>query len=185
MINKTTLHIAEYSRILSQIVNDLFENSFLKEHSPDHLSKTQLSILRILSVAGTHAVSELAEILHISRAAASKNVEKLVKKKLVNRRIIEEDRRIVEISLLPPGGAIIDSYEKLRLKKQKDALERFTPKEKVQFAELLGKYVRHCLNNEKNVEAICMQCKGNISDDCSLNEFNEKCRYYIKKPMNV
>jgi len=180
VINKSTIYIAEYSQILSQIVNELFENTFLKEYSPEHLSKTQFSILRILSVAGTQTVSELANILHISRAAASKNVDKLVKAKLVIRRVIEEDRRIVEVSLLPASEKIVESYEKLRLAKQNEALEHFSLKEREKFAELLGKYVRHCLYNEKNVEAICMQCKGNISDDCSISEFNQNCRYYLK-----
>jgi len=175
-----TVRIAEYSQLLSQVINELYENNFLREIKPEHLSKTQFSILRILSVAGTHTVSELAEILHISRAAASKNVDKLVRTKLVSRQIIEKDRRIVEVSLLDAGYKIVELYEQLYLKKQVEALAEFSNEEKEKFTKLLGKYLTQCLKNEFNVEAICMKCKGNISDDCLVSEFNKNCRYYLK-----
>ena len=181
MIKKTTLHIAEYSQILSQIINELFENTFLKEYGSEHVSKTQFSTLRILSVAGTHAVSEIANILHISRAAASKSIEKLVRQKLVSRTYIEEDRRIVQVSLTHAGAKLVSTYEQMSLKKQEEALTKFSENERKNFSDLLGKYVRNCLYNEINVEAICMQCKGHISDDCTINEFNPSCRYYLKK----
>jgi DNA-binding MarR family transcriptional regulator len=177
---KTTLHIAEYSQILSQIISELFLNTFLKEYGPEHLSKTQFSTLRILSVAGTHAVSEIADILHISRAAASKNVEKLVRQKLVIRKYIEEDRRIVQVSLTLAGSALVNDYEQMSLKKQNEALTQFTENERKVFSELLGKYVRNCLLNETNVEAICMQCKGNLGEECTISEFNQNCRHYLK-----
>ena len=118
MIKQTTLHIAGYTQILSQIINELYENTFLKDQEPEHVSKTQFSILRILSVGGTHAVSELADILHISRAAASKNVEKLVRQKFVNRTFVEEDRRIVQVSLTHAGSKLVNLYEDISLKKQ-------------------------------------------------------------------
>ena len=78
MILKATLHIAEYSQILSQIINELFENTFIKEFSPGNLTKIQFSILRIIAAAGTHALSEFVDIIQVSRAAANKNIEKLV-----------------------------------------------------------------------------------------------------------
>lgn len=180
MISRATVHIAEYSQILSQIINELFENNFLKENEPAHLSKTQFSILRILSTTGTHTVSGIADMLQISRAAASKNIDKLVRGKLVSRKIIEEDRRNVSISLLKSGEKIVESYEDLRLKKQTDALTKFSESDRELFADLLGKYVRHCLYHEKDIDAICMQCKGTIYDDCSINDIHHKCRFYIK-----
>ncbi len=63
MINKTTLHIAEYSQILSQIINELYENAFLKDQGPDQLSKTQFS-------AALSSLAESTEILtaNLSRA---------------------------------------------------------------------------------------------------------------------
>ncbi len=180
MVGKTAVHIAEYSQILSQIINDVYENSFLKKFEAEHLTKTQFSILRILSSAGTNTVSGIADILQISRAAASKNIDKLVQGNLVSRNIIEKDRRNVEISLLKPGEKIVESYENLRLKKQNDALSKFSKGDRELFAEFLSRYVRNCLRQEKNIDAICMQCKGNIFDACAKNDFNQKCRFYIK-----
>ncbi len=181
MVGKTAVHIAEYSQILSQIINDVYENSFLKKFEAEHLTKTQFSILRILSSAGSSTVSGIADILRISRAAASKNIDKLVRGNLVSRNIIEKDRRNVEISLLKPGEKIVESYEDLRLKKQNDALIKFSKEDRKLFAEFLGRYVGNCLSQEKNISTICMHCNGEIFDECTLSEFNQKCRFFIKK----
>lgn len=180
MISKAAIHIAEYSQILSQIISELFENSFLKEFDLNYLTKTQFNILRILSSTGRHTVSRIADILQISRAAASKNIEKLVRYNLVSRQEMEGDRRNVEVSLLTSGKKIINSYIQLRIQKQNEALANFSDKDKEKFATLLGKYVRQCLNGEKNIDLICMQCKGNIVDECTIGEFNQECRFHIK-----
>ena len=116
--DETTRKISEYSRILSQLLCDVIEQNYLIEHAHGILTKTQFTILKILSISGTYTVSEIADILHISRAAASKNIDKLVRTRFVKRKITREDRRTMEISLTESGRTFVLGYEKVRLRKQ-------------------------------------------------------------------
>ena len=148
--NETTRKIAEYTRILSQLLSEVIEHNYLAEYAPGMLSKTQFTILKILSISGPYTVSEIADILHISRAAASKNIEKLVRTKLVKRKSIQEDRRTMEVSLIASGQTIVAKYEKVRMKKQRKALAHFSESDKINFLNLLSEYVKNCVLQEKH-----------------------------------
>jgi DNA-binding MarR family transcriptional regulator len=176
----TTRRISEYIRVLSQILYDVIEHNYLLDITPGTLSKTQFTILKILHATGSYNVSELADILRISRAAVSKNVEKLVRTRLVRRKITQSDRRTVEISLTKQGVSLIEDYEKQRLQKQQDALHGFTPQEISKFSDLLAKYVRNSLSLQDNIDLICLQCGGSIRNECNYREHEKKCRYYHK-----
>ncbi len=180
MAEETTRQIAEYSRILSQLLSDVLEQNYLTEHVKGLLSKTQFTILKILSVSGHFTVSEIADILNISRAAASKNIDKLVRSKLVNRKITVEDRRATEVTLTDRGHSIVANYEKVRLDKQSRALAHFSDKEKTKFLELLRLFVQNCVLQEKNIDLICLQCNGAIGSECSFPADEQRCRFYNK-----
>ena len=180
MAEGTTRQIAEYSRILSQLLSDVLEQNFLKEHAKGSLSKTQFTILKILPVSGHFTVSEIADILNISRAAASKDIDKLVRSKLVNRKITLKDRRAMEVTLTGQGHSIVANYEKVRLDKQNHALAHFTGEEKNRFLELLKVFVQNCVLQEKNIDLICLQCNGAIGSECSFPADEQRCRFYNK-----
>ncbi len=180
MANQSTRQIAEYSRILSQLLSEVSEQNFLTEHTKGLLSKTQFTILKILSVSGHYTVSEIADILLISRAAASKNIEKLVQLKFVNRKITLEDRRAMEVTLTEKGRSIIEKYETVRFQKQDHALSPFSDDDKSRFLSLLREYVQNCMAQEKNIDLICLQCNGVIGDKCSLGSDRQRCRFYYK-----
>ena len=151
------LMISEYSRMLSQLLCDVMEHNYLTVDAPHHLSKTQFSILKILNTSGSFLGSELSRILNISRPAISKNIDKLVKLKLVNRKILEEDRRTSEISLLEAGRVFVQDYEKLKMQKQEKALNSLSGREQMLLSELLSKYVRSCMHEEELLDVICLQ----------------------------
>ena len=180
MTKQTTRQITEYTRLLSQILYDVIEVSFFDELDSDQLTKSQFTILKILSVSDTSTVSEIADILRISRAAASKNVEKLVRLKLVKRKIIKSDRRAVQIVLSDSGRSIVDAYEELRFQRQDAALKSFSEEDREHFSELLGKFVTQCLAQEKEIDFICLQCNGSIKNGCALISNEERCRFYYR-----
>ena len=167
--------IAENTLILSQIIQNISEKNCLKQSSPDFLTKTQFTILKILCATGSCSVSKLANVLHISRAAASKNIEILVKNGFVSRKVIEEDRRTVVVELLNGGIAIIKKYDNLRLEIQEKVLNKFSTNEKKEFAKLLGKYILLYLENETNTDFISLQCDVRIGGECSLNKQKSNC----------
>lgn len=180
MFNHTTHQIAEYSRVLAQVLDDVVEYNFLMELPLSNLTRTQFTMLKILAVSAPRTVSTMAEILRISRAAASKNIDKLVRIRLVARKVIKSDRRITEVVLTDRGRELVGRYENIRMKKQQEALSVFSAREREQFAELLRRYVNNCLSQEKSIDLICLQCDGSISDACLLRDHHEGCRFYFK-----
>jgi DNA-binding MarR family transcriptional regulator len=180
MEDHTTRQIAEYGRLLSQVFYDVIEAEFLAGVESGQLTKTQFTILKILSVSEASTVSEIAEILRISRAAASKNVEKLVQSRLIKRNIIKADRRVARISLSDKSKELIQKYEQLFFSKQNNALSNFSFADKSQLLTLLSKYVMNCLQQENNIDLICMQCKNSIRDKCNSSKGIKNCRFYSK-----
>lgn len=180
MAKQTTRQIAEYSRLLSQILYDIIEVNFFDELESDQLTKSQFTILKILSVSETSTVSEIADILRISRAAASKNVEKLVQGRLVKRRVIKDDRRVAEISLSEKGGTLVKAYDSLFFRKQHKALEILSQDEQEQLLNLLSKYVTNILHQEKDIDIVCLQCKESILTGCNLVKNKSQCKFYFK-----
>ena len=178
--DETTQKIAEYSRILSQLLCDVIEHNYLAEQEKYLLSQTQFTILKILFISGPYTVSEIADILHVSRAAASKNIDKLVRSKLVKRKITREDRRTMEISLTDEGSQFVKKYESIRLEKQQAALAHFNTHERNNFLQLLQTYVQSCVEQEKNIDLICLQCNGLIGKDCTLAGAEDRCQFYYR-----
>lgn len=177
MGNYTTRSIFELNRILNLLINDFYMENYHTRFSSIPLSKNQLSILKILKIGGPFLVSEIADIMHLSRAAASKNIDNLVNNKLVRRRITAKDRRKTSVSILEAGEKIVDELESLRTKKQNIALASFSEEEQHQLSQLLSKYVQQCLAQEDDLGLICMKCNGSISDECVLIKHNVKCRF--------
>jgi DNA-binding MarR family transcriptional regulator len=150
------------------------------ELSHNNLTRTQFTMTKILAVSAPRTISSMAEILRISRAAASKNIDKLVRLRLVSRRVIKSDRRTTEVFLTERGKELVQHYEDVRMQKQQAALTIFDPEEREQFSELLRRYVSNCLSQEKSIDMICLQCNGSISNACLLRDNHEGCRFYYK-----
>jgi len=185
MSNYNARNISDYCRILTHIFCKVIQHNYRAEQSPVPLSKTQFSILTILKVTGPLPVSDIAKIMQISNAAASKNIDNLVNYKLISRKIVAENRRTARISLLRAGKEIVDKYEALRIVKQDAAMASLSKKEQDQLSKLLGKYVQQCLIQEK-IDLTCLECDGTLSENCELGSNKKLCdSYYRIKKKNV
>lgn len=172
-----THSILESSRILNLVFNDNLKHIYLSKADLTPLTENQFSILNILKIAGPLLVSEVANLMQLTRAAASKNIDKLVTQKLVARKIVAKDRRTVNVSLLKSGEIIVDKFEENRIKKQNVALNSLSSKERVQLRELLVKYVNQCLAQEDDLGQICLECRGSLVNRCILENHNIECRF--------
>src|SRR4029077_14908848 len=69
------------------------------------LGFTQLAALYVLADSGTMTIGDLAEVINRSPSATSRLVDGLVRRRLVERRVEEEDRRQRTLQLTPRGAA--------------------------------------------------------------------------------
>lgn len=78
------------------------------------LGFTQLAALYVLADSGTMTIGELAEVINRSPSATSRLVDGLVRRRLVERRVEEEDRRQRTLQLTPRGAALLRVVDRAR-----------------------------------------------------------------------
>ncbi len=181
MAEYSAKEVIDLSRLLIQVVCDKFEREYIKSSSPVHLSKNQFTILQILNSTSPLPVSHLAEILQISKAAASKSIDYLVREKMVRRQTISADRRTTMVYLLDSGRQLVKNFQRHFQKKHTKISKSFTQEELTSLILLLKKFVGLCLEHEKDIGLICVQCNGMIIENCTLKDNLEVCRYFYKK----
>jgi DNA-binding MarR family transcriptional regulator len=169
----------EKIRIFSRMINDVIERNIILKTSNQKISQNQFLILRILSASGSKKVSEIADLLKISRAAASKNIDYLVKKKLLKRQTVSKDRRSMMVSLLDPGKKLVNHYNNENTNRINTILSYFNQGEKRQFKQILDKYIHHMIEGEENLYLFCLQCGGKYEGQCPVGEFRDKCYFQL------
>jgi len=101
-MNKSTKVLNE---LLVEIFNDIMmiEQRALKEGKFNDLSITEIHTIEAIGMYKPRSMSEVANDLQITFGTLTVAINNLVKKEYVERRRIEEDRRIVQIQLTKKG----------------------------------------------------------------------------------
>ena len=176
--------LEEKFRILSRLSRDFIESQIFRKID---LTYNQFLIIKILYSSGGMSIHQIASLLSISRAAASKNTSTLVSKRLVCRHESDKDRRYFDLSLSKKGAKLIHDYHTYCDGKIKDIFSHFTKNEREIFHQLLDKYIYYCINDEKNLSLFCMQCGGTYEGNCMIGSIKHQCFFKIKndrKKMN-
>jgi len=173
--------VAENIRILSQVVLEICLKDNLQKSTDLNLSHNQFYLLKILSNRDKLGISEIANVLGISNAAASKNIENMQKEGLVIRSVGEEDRRQQFVSIAKDGQCIITKFNTVSSKKQNAVLSKFSENEKGQFLGYLGKFIQGLLSDQQKTDLICMQCDGNCGNDCVISACSGTCSFHSRE----
>jgi len=79
-----------------------------------NLGFTQLAALYVLAEGATTTVADLAEAIGRSPSATSRLVDGLIKRRLVERRRVEDDGRLRSVWLTPRGHAVLRMVDRAR-----------------------------------------------------------------------
>ena len=98
--------------LLVDLFNDILkiEASVLKEGEFNDLSVTEMHIIEAIGIDRELTMSEVANDLDITVGTLTTAINKLIKKEYVERRRIEEDRRVVLIKLTEKGVKAYHSH---------------------------------------------------------------------------
>jgi DNA-binding MarR family transcriptional regulator len=122
------------------------DGDFLQQVSDLDISLTQLKVLSHLHELPPPAegedpehlsVKQLGEQLGISLPAASRAIEPLVKRRLVNRQEDSQDRRVKRVRLTARGETAVRRLIATRLAAAEAMLASFTPSEREKLADAL------------------------------------------------
>jgi DNA-binding MarR family transcriptional regulator len=154
------------------------EQKLLSEIAGKQLTLPQLKILKLLDLGGGRNIGDVAAFLGVSNAAASKTVDRLVRRKYLHRTEGRTDRRSTELSLAALGQKLLHRYETAKRRKLSQVFGGLDPDEVRRTAEYLEHLTKGIVTHSGNPEEICLQCGIYLQKRCLVREVSHaECRY--------
>jgi len=115
------------------------------------LTRSQLRILEHVAVAEGHTIGDVAAVLGVSNPAASKAVDKLVRRHLLHRSDAKSDRRASALTLTETGRRLLAALEDARRRRIEEIFLPISTDDLRRAAELLRRLAANITSNN-NVE---------------------------------
>ncbi len=166
----TTLasNVEHASDLFVAIVEKLMTERMLDQSFEQQVTPAQLLALRYLSLNESSLMSDVAEGLDISFPAATKTIDRLVRKELASRIEDPHDRRVVRIQLTDRGKRLVaDVYEE-RSRRFADVLERLDPSARDGLQETMEAFISAAIDDEDTVNTVCLHCGSEHHDTCPV-----------------
>jgi DNA-binding MarR family transcriptional regulator len=133
-INEATMSDTDVAALAEQmwvVTKDLFK--FLQFRDRDAMTACGLSVAQCYSLdaigtQGRMTLNDLADSLYITASTASRTVDELVRKGLVERRQDATDRRAISLTLTPRGYALFEALRRHLVQQQMAILHQIDPK---------------------------------------------------------
>ena len=127
-MSKSTVIINE---LLVELFNDVLqiEEQSLKDGPISDLSITEIHTLEAIGMYDQKSMSEVAQNLKITVGTLTTAINKRIKKEYVERKRIEEDRRVVLIKLTKKGKLAYRLHDKFHKDMVNTAVDGFNDKE--------------------------------------------------------
>lgn len=138
----------EIERVLNKLLVKLFgdilkiEEKSLQEGDFVDISVTEIHIIEAIDIDKERTMSEVANDLSITVGTLTTAINKLIKKGYVERKRVEEDRRLVLISLTEKGRLVFKHHEKFHDEMIKGAIEKMTIEEELVLISSLDKITK-------------------------------------------
>lgn len=100
------------NKLLVQLFNDILhiEEKAIKSTGIDNLSITEIHTIDAIGTEGNKTMGEIANNLRITVGTLTTAINRLIKKGYVERKRIEEDRRVVIVNLTESGQKVFDAH---------------------------------------------------------------------------
>ncbi len=162
--------LARLVELLGTYSSTVLINRQLEKITGGELTPAQLEALAFINRHGGCSAKALSEGLHISIPSSTRLVDRLVRKRLVDRRESGEDRRLVHLTLTETGQTALDLVQEARIDQLRQALAIFPPAERLTLLGLLERLLRAALRDEQTVDDCCRHCGTEHDQDCVVNE---------------
>ena len=101
----------------------------------EEISLLQYRALVLLGTGGIERPMELAQSLGVTASAATRLCDRLVKKRLISRRRLGRDRRLVHLALSSSGRALLEEVMSRRRTELRAIVSRLAPEMQVHLAD--------------------------------------------------
>ena len=163
-------------------VSGVMEQQLLNEVAGKQLTLSQLKILKLLDLTEAHNVGDVAAFLGVSDAAASKAIDRLVRRRYLRRTEDRADRRSSDLSLAAAGRTILQRYEAAKDRKLATMFGSLDREELQQTSAFLERLTKGIVHDSANPEEICLQCGIYLKKRCLVREASQsECHYQSRK----
>lgn len=172
-------------RILSTTIDEWMEEE-LREVTNDRVTTSQLKVLKLVARTNARRIGDVADFLAVSNAAASKAVDRLVKRGLIRRTEAAADRRAVELSLTADGRTLLAQYEAATSQVLKDLFGGLDQDQLKNTAEFLDHLSTEVVKTGRVREGICLRCGIHFRDRCILRQsVGKNCYFHLHKDPTI
>lgn len=168
-------------RILSTTIDEWMEQE-LREVTDDRVTPSQLKVLKLVARTNARRIGDVADFLAVSNAAASKAVDRLVRRGLVRRTEAASDRRAVELSLTPEGRTLLAQYEAATSQVLKELFGDLDQDQLRDTARFLDRLSTDVVKTGRVRDGICLRCGIHFRDRCILRQsVGKNCYFHMHK----
>jgi DNA-binding MarR family transcriptional regulator len=170
------------TQVFARAVRNVVEEKLLHEIAPRLLTFSQFRLLKLVAMTNAQTLGDVATFLGVSNAAASKAVDKLVRRGLLLRSEAETDRRAIELSLTEPSRRLLAAYDAAKNRTLAKVFRRLSPKDLRHTAELLDQLAAEIVDHTARPEEICLQCGIYYRKKCLIQQLVQRnCFYHRHK----
>lgn len=168
------------AHIFASAVEEVLEKSLLEETAGRRLTLSQFKLLKMVAATEAQTITDVALFLGVSNAAASKAVDKLVRRKLLRRAEGQPDRREICLSLTEPSRRLLAAYEDKKEQRLADVFGGFPKDELRRTARLLDRLSAELMDHHAKREEICLQCGIYFRDHCVVRQLLDRNCFYLR-----
>jgi len=167
------------ARIFASALEEVVERRLLAEVAGERLTLSQFRLLQLVAVTDAHTISDVGLFLDVSNAAASKAVDKLVRRRLLRRAEGQPDRREIRLSLTESSKRLLAAYEHRRERKLSEVFRGFARDELKRTANLLDRLSVGLVQHHPPGE-ICLQCGVYFRNQCLVRKLLRRDCFYLR-----
>ena len=172
-------------RILSTTIDEWMAEE-LKEITNDRVTPSQLKVLKLVARTNARRIGDVADFLAVSNAAASKAVDRLVRRGLVRRAEAASDRRAVELSLTTEGRTLLAQYEVATSQVLKDLFGHLPQQDLQTTSDFLDQLSTKMVEGGHTREGICLRCGIHFRDRCLLRQsVGRNCYFHLHRDQSI
>jgi DNA-binding MarR family transcriptional regulator len=166
------------AHVFAAAVTDEVEEALLRSTGGKEITSSQLKLLKLVSLTETQTIGSVAAFLGVSAAAASKAVDRLVRKGLVDRREGATDRRFINLALTDSGRRLLESYESARRRRLLEMFGDFADDDLKRASALLDRLSLRVAESAEGAEELCLRCGIYFRRDCLVRRLEgRRCLY--------
>ncbi len=168
--------------VFASTVREVIERKLLEEVVRPELTLSQFRLLKMVAMTDAQTIGDVARFLGVSNAAASKAVDKLVRRKFLRRTEAEVDRREIRLALTDASRKILEAYDARRDEKLAGVFKGFSRQDLERCADLLDRLSVGIVDHGANPEELCLQCGIYYRQKCIVRRLaNRNCFYHGKR----